>query len=411
MLALGACSLNPSAASPTTVTAAPSTPVETSVTMGAEATTTSAVPTTSATVTQPVPFGVPAEPQLTAPPPPAGLAEGFDGSGTLVVAAGGAEITSDPDEQPFAVLREGVVLPALGRSSDGEWVRTFDMCDNHSWVRADQVEATPPAPPGEVGDGFSLADAVIVVDAGHGGPNLGGRSPDGLVEKSINVDIAARVRDLLSAPRGIDWETGTIEHSGDIPAAGRVILTRVGDGAAADYEAGLNFRAAIANSANAHALVSIHNNAGWEFDIDAPGSDVYYQSQEPVAAESRRLATLLVEEFRRSFAGFDADWVGTSILGAKSRLRARDNSQYYGILKATDVPAVIAEGAYIANPSEADLLRTPEFRQAYADAVYRALVRFLTTDAPGDAPNHDPVVWTGQAGRGGAQEDCTVPTE
>ncbi len=69
--------------------------------------------------------------------------------------------------------------------------------------------------------------------------------------------------------------------------------------------------------------------------------------------------------------------------GAKSRLSPRTGSQYYGVLDDSAVPAVIAEGAYIANDSEGELLATPEFQQAYADAIYRALVRFLTTDDPG----------------------------
>ncbi|MET0831999.1 MAG: N-acetylmuramoyl-L-alanine amidase, partial [Acidimicrobiia bacterium] len=89
----------------------------------------------------------------------------------------------------------------------------------------------------------------------------------------------------------------------------------------------------------------------------------------------------------------------------------RTGGQYYGILDDASVPAVIAEGAYIANPSEGELLETPEFQQAYADAMYRALVRFLTTDDPGRAPSHDPEVWYGTVFRGGPHPDCQVPQQ
>ena len=75
------------------------------------------------------------------------------------------------------------------------------------------------------------------------------------------------------------------------------------------------------------------------------------------------------------------------------------------------MPTVIAEGVYIANQSEADLLATPEFRQAYADAVYRSLVRFLTTDDTGEAPDTDPEVWPGHAGSGDARPDCVIPAQ
>ncbi len=368
---------------------------------------------TSTTVAGPAAvLEVPEAPQPTPPAPAPHLDADFTGVGTVVVAEGGARMTIEPGTEPFVRVREGIVLAGLGQTANGRWTRVYTMCDVPAWIRTDQVAARPPADTGPVGSGFDFSDAVIVVDAGHGGPNLGGHSPDGLLEKYINVEIANRLRDLLSAGHSIDWGTGDILVGGDIPAAGRVILTRVGEGEEADYEAGLLYRAQVADTAGAHAMVSIHNNAGWELDLDVPGSDVYYQSQEPVTAESRRLATLLVEEFRRGFEDFDADWVGTTELGAKSRLSPRDGeSQYYGILKNSGVPTVIAEGAYIANPSEAALLQTPAFQQAYAEAVYRALVRFVTTDDPGDAPSFDPEVWDGFAGSGGAKDDCTIPAQ
>jgi N-acetylmuramoyl-L-alanine amidase len=248
------------------------------------------------------------------------------------------------------------------------------------------------------------------VDPGHGGPwNTGAASPSGLAEKNVNLDIARRVRDLLSEPRSVDWSTGEILNGNDIPEAGWVILTRTGEGADADHEAGLFYRSYLANAANAHAMVAIHNNAGWEVRLESPGSDVYYQSQIP---ESRRFARIMVEELLRSFAPFEADWVGAVETGAKSRLSPREgNPQYYGILRRSEMPTVITEGVYLSNQSEADLLATAEFRQAYADAVYRALVRFLTTDDTGDGGDSDPVVWYGDAGSGDARPDCVIPSQ
>jgi N-acetylmuramoyl-L-alanine amidase len=370
----------------------------------------------SSTTITPVPVGPPRpvadHPGPTPPPPRPGSEPGFSGRGTVVVAAGGAEIRPTRSDAPVATIREGVVLAGLGQSPDEEWTRVLTTCDDEMWVPTDRIHGTPPAPPARIGAGFDLADAVIVVDAGHGGPvNTGAQSPGGLVEKENNLLIAGRLRDLLGRPSTIDWETGAIHDGTAVPAAGRVIMTRVGDGPAGDYEAGLTFRATVANTARAHALVSIHTNAGWDRDTEIPGSDVYYQSQPGVTADSRRLATLMVEELRRGLGPFEADWVGTTSMGAKSRLSPRTGGQYYGILKDARVPAVIAEGAYIANPSEGELLGTPEFQQAYADAVYRALVRFLTTDDAGEAPSHDPEVWHGSVFHGGPQPDCQVPLQ
>ena len=326
----------------------------------------------------------------------------------VTLPAGGAALYEDVDGEPFVVGREGLVFAA--QRMEGEWIEGFTSCDAPAWVRSSEVHAVSPAADAELGRGFDLADATIVLDPGHGGPyNTGASSPSGLVEKDINLDIARRVRDLLSESRSVDWATGEIFSGSDIDAAGWVIMTRVGDGDDADYEAGLFYRSYLANAANAHAMVAIHNNAGWEVRLEAPGSDVYYQSQ---IEESRRFAKIMVEELLRSLAPFEADWVGAIETGAKSRLSPRDgNAQYYGILRRSEMPTVITEGAYLSNASEAELLATAEFRQAYADAVYRALVRFLTTDDVGAGRDTDPVIWHGDAGSGDARSDCVIPEQ
>jgi len=388
------------------VASAPSTttvPTTTSTTT----TTTMTTTTTTSTSTIPIPVGVP-DPKPSQPAPEAQLVDGFSGVGVVTIAAGGADLYEDLDGGMFVTAREGLVFAA--QRMEGDWIEVFTTCDATAWVHSSTVLAQPPTSGGEVGAGFDLADATIVLDPGHGGSwNTGAASPSGLAEKGVNADIAWRVRDLLSQPRSVDWATGVIYVGDEIPAAGWVLVTRVGDGEAADYEAGLIYRSNLANAANADAMVAIHNNAGWEIQTEIPGSDVYYQSQIP---DSRRFAKIMVEELLRSFASFEADWVGAIESGAKSRLSPREgNLQYYGILRRSEMPSVIAEGAYIANQSEADLLATPEFRQAYADAVYRSLVRFLTTDDVGGGHDTEPVIWEGDAGSGDARPTCVIPSQ
>lgn len=336
------------------------------------------------------------------------MGAGFSGEGVVTLAQGGADLYAEPGSDPFQVARAGLVFAGL--SMQGDWIEVFTSCDTTAWVRASQVFAEPAAPSAEIGAGFDFSNAVIVVDPGHGGPwNTGAASPSGLVEKTINLDIGRRVRDLLSEPHTVDWATGTVYRGAEVPAAGRVIMTRNGDGDTADYEAGLSFRSALANAANASAMVAIHNNAGWEVELNVPGVDVYYQSQ---LSASRRFAKIMVEELLRSFAPFNADWVGAIETGAKSRLSPREaHEQYYGVLRRTVIPTVITEGAYIANPSEADLLATAAFRQAYAEGVYRALIRFLATDDVGGGHSTDPVIWEGNAGSGDARPECMIPAQ
>lgn len=400
--------------SPTSSAAPPATTLpETTTRPSTTTTTTLAAPTTTVAGTSTtttagiVAVGVPERPKPEPSAPSPGTEPGFEGRGLVTVAAGGADLHEQFGGSSFVRAREGLVFPALQAS--GDWIEVLTSCDNPAWVRAAEVAASAPAPFDFIGSGFDFADAVIVVDPGHGERNIGAVGPSGVIEKHINLEIARRLRDLLEEPHVIDWESGRIFTGDEVPAARTVIVTRVGDGEAADYEAGLIFRAEIANAVGAHALVSIHNNAGADARLLVAGSDVFYQSQ---YATSRRLATLLIAEFARSFDSFEASWVGAAKPGAKSRLSPRDGvTQYYGILNSSEVPAVIAEGAYISNPSEEALLATPRFQQAYAEAVYRALVRYLSTDETGEAPLFEPEIWTGFSGLGRPQEGCVVPSQ
>src|SRR5690606_39602754 len=115
------------------------------------------------------------------------------------------------------------------------------------------------------------------------------------------------------------------------------------------------------------AFVSIHHNTQPEASLDHPGSEAFVSVANP---ESPRLGGLIVEELRSSFSRFSADWMGTPGSGLISRVGS-DGEDYYTVLSRSLVPAVIVEGAYISNPSEEALAMTDEFRQAYAEAVYR----------------------------------------
>ncbi|MDH3730954.1 MAG: N-acetylmuramoyl-L-alanine amidase [Acidimicrobiia bacterium] len=323
-----------------------------------------------------------------------------------VVATGGADVADVPDGTPFVRAHEGLVFPVVARQ--GTWLQVRNQCEDLSWVDGSQVAFTPSrfggTPPGT---GLDMADTIVVLDPGHGGPNSGASGPLGTVEKDLNLDIARRTRDLLAEPHDVDWSSGSITIGTSVPPAGTVWLTRTEGPAGADIESGLVFRATLANVAQAHALISIHNNSSPEVPTEITGAETYYRVQDP---ESKRLGGLVLEELRRSFAPFDADWAGALDAGAKYRVRSDGVTDLYGVLKNATVPAVLAEGAYLSNMSEELLLLTPEFRQAYADALYRALVRFLTTDDPGSG-FVEPINRTASPGSGSPQSSCTIPAQ
>jgi len=87
----------------------------------------------------------------------------------------------------------------------------------------------PPAPP------VVPARFVVVLDAAHGGDDLGGHLSSGQLEKNANLGLSVRLRSLLVA-RGI-----------------QVVTTRE-----SDQSVDLNRRAEIANHAQARACISLH---------------------------------------------------------------------------------------------------------------------------------------------------------
>ncbi len=275
------------------------------------------------------------------------------------------------------------------------------------WVRAAAVEIIPKVRSGEVPGRADMAQITVVLDPGHGARDWGGVGPTGLAEKEVNLDITDRVRARLLAAHDIDWETGEVTPGDAVPAVAAVWLTRDPSGPeAGDYELGLAYRSHIANSAGADVFVSVHNNTVPTADPEQPGSEVFYASS---VAGSDRLASLIHQELLRGLQVFDADWKGGLVLGARSRIDPATDTDYYGILRRANMPAVIVEGVYISEPEEEALLRTGEFRQAYADAVYRGIVRFLTTDEFGE-PVNDPEVFTSDAGTVNTSA-CRVPQQ
>ena len=88
-----------------------------------------------------------------------------------------------------------------------------------------RAPAAPTAPP----------RFLIVLDAAHGGDDLGGHLSSGQLEKNANLALSVRLRSLLGA-RGI-----------------QVVTTRE-----SDQSVDLNRRAEIANHAAARACISLH---------------------------------------------------------------------------------------------------------------------------------------------------------
>jgi len=211
----------------------------------------------------------------------------------------------------------------------------------------------------------------IVLDAGHGGWDLGTVGRQGLLEKDLVLDVTQRLGKLLQARLGLD-----------------VMFTRNDD-----TYLPLDQRADFANQTQADLFVSIHAN--YSTSATARGVETYYTNlfSAPGAREAERhddgsLARLTpvslsagslhekIEESRRLAASVQRSLYST--LAARSpdiRDRGIKDSAFV-VLTGTTMPAVLTEISFVSSPADERNLQSASYRQQIAEALYQGIARY-----------------------------------
>jgi N-acetylmuramoyl-L-alanine amidase len=179
----------------------------------------------------------------------------------------------------------------------------------------------------------SVTGKTIVIDPGHGGKDPGAVSTHGFYEKTVNLDVALQIADVLR-------EKG---H--------RVIMTRDND-----VFLELEDRAAIANQSNAHIFVSLHADSAAR--KTANGFSVY------VARSASNAAIRLAESI-------DDRMTRTSI--NSNGVKKAD----YRVLVQTRCPAVLIELGYLSNYWEAKQLKNAAMQKKLAQAIADGITNYL----------------------------------
>jgi N-acetylmuramoyl-L-alanine amidase len=197
---------------------------------------------------------------------------------------------------------------------------------------------------------------TVVIDPGHGGKDSGTRSNNGLeVEKHYALDWARRLGPLLAA-RG--W---------------KVVFTRTNDA-----EVSLGERVAVAERAGADVFLSLHFNSA--------GSNRELFGLETYCLTPTGMPSNLLREYeddpgeRHPNNSFDelnfqlASRLHRSLLEASGAAdRGVRRARFMAVLRGQHRPAVLIEGGYLSNIGEAQKIATPEYRQALAEGVAKAL--------------------------------------
>lgn len=211
----------------------------------------------------------------------------------------------------------------------------------------------------------ALADKLIVIDPGHGGHSAGAIGHGGgytVYEKEITLAIGLKLRSVLEA------------------CGARVVMTRDRDTAVGLYD-----RPNLANSINADLFVSIHNDSN-RLANSASGTSTYYHMSDP---SSRALATCVQQAV-------------AAVTGLPSRGALSDGILYasgLAVLRASRMPAVLCEVAYINNARDRRKLMDEEFHLQVARAIcdgLRAYVEGSSTPIAGSAAGEDSPTPRGQ---------------
>lgn len=188
---------------------------------------------------------------------------------------------------------------------------------------------------------FPLLEAVIVLDAGHGGWDPGKTGANGANEKELNLAVVEKLAEYL--------ELGGAE----------VILTREGDAAlGGKKQADMAERKRIVNESNADILVSIHQNAFPS--AKAKGAQVFYHNS---SENGKILAECLQESLRSRVDG-------------SNQRQAKENKEYY-ILRTTEIPAVIVECGFLSNAEEEKRLNDSAYQEKLAWAIYCGILDYF----------------------------------
>lgn len=209
---------------------------------------------------------------------------------------------------------------------------------------------------------------IVCIDPGHGGP-YSNANRNGLAEKSVNLSIALSLKAQLEA-RGytvvITRTRDTAVQLADIPTWNY--------SESADYwywkkdgkrgnvpipKDDLQARTDLSNARAADIFVCIHNNGSTNTRVR--GLETYYS---PRDAEGRRLANA----------------VHSGILGQTKQTNRGVRSMDFYVLRWSNAPGVLVEGAYISNAADAWLLKQSWFRGSMARGIANGIDRYFAED-------------------------------
>lgn len=187
----------------------------------------------------------------------------------------------------------------------------------------------------------------FIIDAGHGGVDGGAVSCTGVYESHINLEIAARLNDLMHL---LGYDTKMIRESD-------ISIYTSGDTIAGKKASDLKERTRIVNETDNAILLSIHQNH--YSDSYYSGGQMFY----PKTAGSQELATKLQAAF-------------ITTLNPGSNRQAKPATGLY-LMKHIEKTGVLIECGFLSNFEEEARLRTPSYQKAICCVIATTCADYL----------------------------------
>ncbi len=219
---------------------------------------------------------------------------------------------------------------------------------------------------------------LVVIDAGHGGKDVGAISVDGSYEKDVTLAVARATAAVLRRNSRV-----------------RVQLTREDD-----HFIPLGGRVKIAQIARADLFISIHADSAP--NAEARGASVYTLSAVASDAVAARLAArenkadiiggvnlgveapevgdIMIDLSRRATGNVSVAFAEVLQEELSSRIKFRGEFHHFAgfyVLKAPDVASVLLETGYVTNEDDAAVLFSDVGRKRIANGIARAIERHL----------------------------------
>ncbi|WP_114390497.1 N-acetylmuramoyl-L-alanine amidase [Notoacmeibacter marinus] len=228
-------------------------------------------------------------------------------------------------------------------------------------------------------DGNTAQDKpfTVVVDAGHGGIDIGARGRNGAKEKDITLAFARQLEKQIEKIDGV-----------------RVILTRDDDSFVS-----LSQRVRIGRQAGADLFVSVHADSVRQAYVR--GATVYTISKKASDAMAAELADsenaadavagldlpeedeevtdILLDLTRRETKGFSlrfARKVVDSMEEVLVMIKRPHRHAGFRVLTAPDVPSILIELGYLSNKNDEKLLQDEDWRRKAAAAIAAAVKKY-----------------------------------